>query len=287
MHCSSIIRCLSQKVGLVLLIGVVMTAVMPVQADVLVSPLRVYLDDEQRTATVIMRNPSDGPRTYRLEWIEQHMSEDGVMSKYKKGGPVKHSVASPYLLLSPRQITVQSKSNQKVRIQYRPKPDMAPGEYRSYLLFKVLSEVSEPTSTTKLDGGEGMVLTLSMQMNVAIPVVVKHQVSKLPEVSIENVEPMFATGPGQPSKLSVLLKRTGQVGSYGRVVVEMQLDESSPVRRIGLKENVNIFAELSQRRVLLPLADVKIPAGAWLRVAYEGTHEYAGVLWAEQVLQVR
>lgn len=62
-----------------------MLLALPARADVLVSPQRVSLDDDKRSTTVILRNPSAGPRTYRLEWIEQRMSEDGVYSAYKDG----------------------------------------------------------------------------------------------------------------------------------------------------------------------------------------------------------
>jgi len=73
MRCSSLIHFLYRQLGKVMLIVTVMVAAISTQADVLVSPLRVYLDDDQRSTTVIMRNPSDGPRTYRLEWIAAYV----------------------------------------------------------------------------------------------------------------------------------------------------------------------------------------------------------------------
>lgn len=286
MRCGSLVHSLYRKFGQMMLVGVIMMTVMPVQADVMVSPLRVYLDDEQRTATVIMRNPSDGPRTYRLEWLEQRLSEDGVYIKYKEGETPLHSPASPYLRLSPRQITVQPGTNQKVRVQLRPKPDMAPGEYRSHLLFSVVPELSEPTSTSEIDGGEGMTLMLNMQMSVAIPVVVNYQVNEVPEVKMVSVDTLPATAPGQTAKLSVLLQRTGLAGSFGRVVVEMQLDENSSVERIGMVDNISLFADVSKRRVPVVLRDAEIPVGAWVRVVYEGMAEYAGLIWDEKVFKV-
>lgn len=294
MRCSLMKQSFYRKSGSILILTTLVMAMlilaMPARAEVLVSPLRVYLDDDKRSATVILRNPSQGPRTYRLEWLEQSMSEDGVYSEYKEGETLKHSPASPYLRLSPRQITVQPNSNQSVRVEYRPGKDMAAGEYRSHLIFRVVEELSEPYSTQKIAGGEddkGMTLMVSMQLSVAIPVVVRHQVAEAPQVKIASVDVVPATGPGQPLQLAVLIQRSGLAGSIGQVIVDMQRSADSAVERIGNAGNIGLFADIGQRRVVLNLRDNNIPAGAWVRVAYEGTDEYAGVLWDEKVFQSR
>jgi len=291
MRCSSLIRCLYRKSGQVVLVGAAMLAVMllatPVRADILISPIRVHLDDDNKTASVILRNPSKGPRTYRLEWIEQRMSEDGIYKQYKEGEVVQHSVASPYLRLSPRQVTVPANGNQSVRIQYRPSADMKPGEYRSHLFFRVMPELSEPFSVTEMSGGEGITLKLNMQLSMSIPVVVKHQVSELPEVKIIAVDPVPATAPGQSAQLAVTLQRSGMAGSFGKVVVEMQAGPDAPVELIGMAGNVSVYADAAQRRLVLNLRDQQIPVGAWLRVAYEGMEEYKGHIWDEKVFQNR
>ncbi len=267
--------------------GVALFAVSAAQANMLVSPVRVQLDDSNTSVEVTLRNPSDGPRTYRLMWVEKKMLENGSYVDYKEGEKPEHNPASPYLRLSPRQVTVAPKTNQRVRVQYRPSPGMKKGEYRSHLLFKVVSDVSEPYSTQEIEGGDGGIsVILNMQLSVAIPVIVKHGVTGHPTVTITDVEPILKDGGGKPS-FSITLQRSGEGGSYGRVVVDMQVSPQEPVRRIGLSDNVSIYAESNKRKVLLGLADVKIPKGAWVRVAYEGTEEFKGLLWDEQVFQIR
>lgn len=287
MRCNPVMPGSYRKGGSLLVVMALLMLALPVRAEMLVSPLRVHLDDDKRVAMVILRNPSDGPRTYRLEWLEQRMAEDGIYSEYKPGEAMKHSPASPYLRLSPRQITVQPNSNQSVRVEYRPGKEMAPGEYRSHLMFRVVEEVSEPYSVEKMGDDKGMTLTLNMQLNIAIPVVVKHQLSEPPQVKIASVDTLPPPAPGQAAQLSILLQRTGLSGSFGQLVVDMQRNADAPVERIGMAENISVFADVPQRRVVLNLRDANIPAGAWLRVAYEGMDEYAGTLWDEQIFQVR
>ena len=288
MRCNSMFRLLPCKLVLPSFAAVILMLLsITAQADVLVSPLRVHLDESNQTAAVIVRNPSDGPRTYRLEWIEQRMTEEGTYIKYKEGEEVQHRPASPYLRVSPRQVTVPARSNQSVRVNYRPASNMAPGEYRSHLLFSVIPELSNPLSVQTIDKGDGITLELSMQLSIAIPVVVTHQLDEMPQVTIAEVEPLPASALGQSAQLAVVIQRSGLGGSFGKVVVDMQVDSEAPVERIGMADNISVYAEMDQRRLVLKLRDQQIPTGAWLRVAYEGAAEYKGVLWAEQVFQTR
>ncbi len=289
MRCNPEIRGLYRKSGSVLILMALATAMLvmatPVRADMLISPLRVLLDKDNQTASIILNNPSDGARTYRLEWVDQQMSEDGVYRPYKEGE--SRQSASSYLRLAPRQITVAAKSSQSVRVSFHSNADMAPGEYRSHLLFKVLEDVSEPYSVSKIGAGEGMTMQLNMQLSMSIPVVIRYRVTAQPNVKIAKVEPVPTTAPGQAAQLAVVLQRSGVASSFGRVIIEMQVTPDAPVEKIGQADNISIFTDMAERRLILSLRDSSIPAGAWLRIAYEGTDEYAGVLWDEKVFQSR
>lgn len=296
MRFSSVMQGGYRKGGSVLVLAtfvmvmVMLMMALPARADVLVSPQRVYLDDDKRSTTVTLRNPSAGPRTYRLEWLEHSMSEDGVYREYKEGEALKHSPASPYLRLSPRQVTVQPNSNQSVRVEFKPGKEMKPGEYRSHMIFRVVEALSEPMSVQNIVGegdNKGMTLVVSMQMSVAIPVVVRHQVTETPQVKIVSVDVVPAAAPGQPLQLAVLMESRGLVGSIGRVSVDMQRNAGAAVERIGAADGISIFAEVGKRRLVVSLRDSSIPTGAWVRVAYEGVDEYAGILWDEKVFQVK
>lgn len=257
-------------------------------AEMLVSPVRLLLQEPGETANFILRNPSNGPRTYRLEWIEQEQTRNGVGARIEGGAPVHHPQASPHLRFTPRQITVEPNSNQIVRVSFRPEGDLKPGEYRSHLLFRVIPEISEPVATQQLSSGESKVsLQLDMQMSIAVPVVVRYQMPNPPEVRITEITPRPASANEQAAQLTVLLKLNGQVSSFGRVTVDLQTTRDAPVERIGLLENISVFPDVGERQLLISLRDRTFPPGAFIRVAYEGTAEYRGTVWHEQVLQVR
>ena len=242
------------------------------------------MDDDNTSATLILRNPSTGSRTYRLSWEDKLADGNGGYSMITEGE--EWPSAKEMVRLSPRQITVGPNENQTVRFSWRPPADLAAGEYRSHLLLQVIPDISEPTAT--LDGAgseEGVGIQVFMQMSFSIPVVVRHD-TDAPQVSISGVKAV----PGKSKEhmgLDVSFDRVGEASSFGKVVVELQRDANSPVEQIGEYKELSIFQEVKKRTVTIPLRDAEIPEGAWVRVAYEGLNEYKGILWAEKVFQAK
>ena len=262
-----------------------MAMVAPAWSDMLISPTRAYMDSDNRSATLVLRNTSDGSRTYRLSWEDKRMNDRGNYEMVQEGED--WSSAAKMIRFSPRQITVGPGENQTVRLNFRPPADLEPGEYRSHLKLQVVAEESEPASVIEMDDPEreGVGFRLFMQMSFSIPVIARHQVSA-PSVAISDVAVVPATSERNMS-LAVTLDREGQASSYGRLVVEMQRDANSPVEVIGRRDEMYVFHENDQRVMRVPLRDRAIPAGSWIRVAYEGIAEYEGRLWDERVFQSR
>lgn len=253
-------------------------------ADMLISPTRVLMDDTNRNTTLVLRNPSDGSRTYRLSWQDKRVDENGGYTMITEGE--EWPSAKGMVRISPRQITVGSNENQTVRFNWRPPADLPSGEYRSHLLLEVIPDISEPIATLGNKAAEdGVGVQVFMQMSFSIPVVVRHN-TDAPKVSIEDVKAV-AIKDGKHLGLQLTFDRAGNASSYGRVSVEMQRNSNSPVEQIGEYGELSIFQEVSRRKITIPLRDARIPEGAWVRVAYEGLNEYTGILWDEKVFQAK
>lgn len=268
----------------VFILGAYLLAATAASASMLVSPTRAVLDQESPSAEFILRNTGSGPRTYRLEWVEQRMNANGSYAPIAESENW-HSAAA-MLRFSPRQITVGPGENQLVRLKYRPPADVAAGEYRSYLRFQVLADISEPTMVLEQGqtDGSGMGFRLNMQMSFNVPVVVRHNAESA-AVSLTEVKVLQPDDKEQSLRLGVTLARRGQASSFGAVLVEMQRDANSPVEIIGRRNDIAVFHEMSQRNVIIPLRDEAIPAGAWIRIAYEGRQEFQGKTWDEKVFK--
>lgn len=271
------------------LIGMLLLLSVPaVNADMLISPTRAYLDtDGNRQTELVLRNTSDGSRTYRLSWEDKRVV-DNKGSYQAIGENEDWPSAGDLVRFSPRQITVGAGENQKIRLSLRPPASLEPGEYRSHLRLQVVAEESEPSGVMEMDdpNRDGVSFRIFMQMSFSIPVVVRHEVGP-PEVAISDVRVIPGEGDTRDMSLRVELERTGEASSYGELVVEMQRDSKSPVQLIGRKKNVYVFHETRQKVLELSLKGQSVPPGSYIRVAYEGIDEYEGKVWDEKVFQSR
>lgn len=256
------------------------------RADMLISPTRAALDTENnRQVELVLRNTSNGSRTYRLGLEDKRVIDAKGTYKAVEDGEDFPSAAG-MIRFSPRQITVGPGENQTVRLSLRPPANLEPGEYRSHLRLQVVAQESEPSGVMEMGDPdrEGVAFKLFMQMSFSIPVVVRHQI-EVPDVAISNIKVVPAAGDDRRISLDVELTRTGEASSYGEVVVEMQKDRNSPVEMIGRKKGVYLFHETGRKIVNVPLRDQRIPPKSYIRVAYEGIEEYKGRLWDERIFQ--
>ena len=267
---------------LTLLVSLVCCLGTTVNAEMLISPTRIMVDEENRSATMTLRNTSNGPRTYRLSWEDKRATETGSYTDVAESEDWPS--AQELIRFSPRQITVGPSENQVIRFSFRPPSDLPSGEYRSHLLLKVIPDISEPTSTLEGSGpSENVGIQVAMQMSFSIPVVARYN-TDLPTVSISDVKAVPLKS-GDGVRLALSLNREGNSSSFGNIKVEMQQDSTSDIELIGKYEHLSIFSEINQRNVFIPLRDKSIPKGAVVRIAYEGTDEYKGTLFAEKVFK--
>jgi P pilus assembly chaperone PapD len=254
-------------------------------SDMLISPTRAALDTDSRQTELILRNTSDGPKTYRLSWENKRVIDGKGTYKAVEEGEEWPSAAE-MIRFSPRQITVGPGENQTVRLSLRPPADLEPGEYRSHLRLQVVAEESEPSAVMEMDDPDrdGVGFKLFMQMSFSVPVVVRHKVEP-PEVAISDIKVVPGSGEDRNMSLSVELTRAGAASSYGEIVVEMQKDRDSPVERIGRKQGVYVFHETDRKTVSVRLRDQFVPPESYIRVAYEGIEEYEGRVWDEKIFQ--
>jgi len=259
------------------------------QADILISPQRVVMDDNTRQTVISLHNPGTSPRSYRLEWVERQQTASGDLQAIaSKDAPRS---AAELVRFSPRRVTVAPGSTQTVRLDFRPTTNLAPGEYRSHLRIGM-----EPAKDAQGGKGgtevareerDGMTFRLEALMSFAVPVFVRHGAGSVTS-NIVQVQPAMADRDGkrQPA-LDITLSRSGEHSAYGKLVVYQQQNANAPVEKIGETAGVAIYTEIDQlTRNILLRPDARLTPGSWIRVAFEGEGPQAGQVFSERVLQI-
>lgn len=254
----------------------------PASADLLISPQRAMLDAKTSNVTIHLNNPGSVTRSYRLEWVERQLREDGTLEILESGSNPR-SIAN-MVRFSPRQVTVPAGKTQTIRLDYRPPAGLAPGEYRSHLLIR---QESPETSAQSEGREEGITFQIEALMSFTLPIFVRHGEGNS-AAQITGVQPTTVerNGMKEPA-LNVTLTRDGNFSTYGQLVVYQQMQANSPVEEIGKAGGVAIYTEVNkQQRVISLKPGTQLTPGSWIRISYEGEGSDRGRTFSESVFQI-
>jgi fimbrial chaperone protein len=184
-------------------------------ADLMINPTRIVFENNQRSAQVDVINDGSTPATYRVSLVNRRMTDTGEFKDITEPGD-GDKFAAPMLVYSPRQIVLQPGSQQLVRIALRKPAELAPGEYRSHLMFE---KVADPTLTNSLESqvkpsSNEVGVTIAALIGVSIPVIVRQGKTQA-ATTISDVVVEKAAAAGQPATLSLQLNRSGSRSVYG------------------------------------------------------------------------
>lgn len=260
----------------------------------LIAPTRVVFEGSQRSAALTLINIGNEVATYRISFIQMEMTEAGQIVEIKEDeadGPRRWR-ADRLVRYSPRQVTLKPHTPQTVRMRLRKPAELAPGEYRSHLLFRAIpSAKSFPTLIESSKPGSDSVIQIELipVYGLAIPVIVRHgktaATARLTNLSLR-APPQ---GGADPPILSLQISRDGNRSVCGNVTVT-HVNVGGQEHVIGRVDRVAVYTPTALRRLDVPL---KPPPGLTLkngrlRVTYTEMGETNKVLAdAEIILEAR
>lgn len=234
-----------------------------------ITPRRIILESRDRTGELTLVNMGNQEGTFRIEVLNYRQSADGTYATLD--GPLDPRFNPDDILrLSPRQFTIPAGGRQKVRFSLRKPADLPEGEYRFHLLATRVTEMGPPVP---VESGERRVSVLT-NIATAIPVVVRHG-SLTVEASLHNLRYIPADQDGNPA-MEFTIRRSGSAGTIGTVRAYWYPQSGQP-SEIGVLRNTNLFSELSERTLTMPLQSAPSGHGR-IRLVYlndEGSGTYA------------
>jgi P pilus assembly chaperone PapD len=265
--------------AVVLLIAAVAMAQTPQQPGsvgaLLVAPTRVVFNERTRTAEIALINTGLSATTYRISFRHVRMKSDGQLEDVEQADGERF--ADPYLLFTPRQVTLEPRVAQTIRVRLRLPPDASGGEYRVHLEFRRLP----PANINEGDAGEGNVAIRIVPIySVSIPLLVRRGATEA-ELSIDD---LAVHGEGDAAEATFTLKRSGTRSTYGNVTLRFVPGNGAAEETVGVMNGVSIYVPQNERRMRIPLR-APLRNGA-LRVTYVDAEGTAGAAPVEQVLLV-
>lgn len=253
-------------------------------ADLMLNPVRIVFENNQRAAQVDLINNGAETATFRIRLVNRRMSDIGEFTVVDS--PASGELFADGLLrYSPRQVVLAPGAGQAVRLMLRKPSSLAPGEYRSHLMFEKVPEAQGATSIETQGGpaGDEFAIKLTALVGASIPVIVRHgdtaATVTLSQLALQH------PAPDQAPVLALQMERSGNRSVYGDLAVSFT-PQGGAEQVIGKVGGIAVYTPNRLRRAKLALQAPPglVLANGTLRVTYRERPDNGGKLLAEAAL---
>lgn len=231
------------------------------------STYRIYLDNDNSTASFIMFNKEDQSQTCELDVGHRGFDEMGNMLRIDDSVTPFNS-AAPWFRYSPRNFIAGPHLTQTVRFTLRRKANSNAAEYRSYLKVYCDTDAAPVASESDLDQPKVGVKPRIVQN---VPIIVR--TGKL------DAQISFSSMLLQNKQLSFIIHRKGNRSVYGT----LQLVNKKNDEVIDYTRNVSLYTETNQ--LAQQLSTSGIPANQ-LALRFVEDEKYGGTITFQQEVKL-
>ncbi len=243
--------------------------------DLLVAPTRVVFEERKRSAELNLSNIGQGRATFRITLVRMEMDETGGI-KELPFDPGTENLRSLFRF-SPRQVTLDPRESQTVRIQVRKPAQLPEGEYRLHMTFRAVPS-DAPAPQAVAETPKGIAIKLTPVYGIAIPLIVRHGKTS---ASVSITAPTFEAKNGV---LRFRLNRSGNQLVYGDLQATLLPAAGAP-EVLAEASGLAVYTPNSSRTVSLPIRKGRsLPPGSRIRIAYTQPVLDGGHLFAETVM---
>jgi len=247
--------------------------------DLLIAPTRLVFEGNTRTTTLTLLNIGKDTATYRISFIHLRMTDIGELLPIDKP-EAGEMFADDIVRFTPRQVVLEPRVAQVVRLQLRLPANLANGEYRSHLLFRAIPVV-EPATADDTAPATGIGIKITPIYGLSIPVIVRHG-TKPATVAVTDLQLIPGEKAVDPMVLSLKLNREGDQSCYGNITVTFT-PAGGKEEIVGRINGVAVYTPNTSRLVqivLTPPEGVTLTGGR-LTLTYQLKPEDGGDILAQ------
>jgi P pilus assembly chaperone PapD len=216
---------------------------------VMVAPTRLILGSGARTGELSLVNTGTARATYRIGLTHMRMNENGGITEVTNPSPEEKALEQ-LVRFSPRQVELEPQVAQTVRVQFRPQPGLAAGEYRVNLIVQAIPE-SAPIEEKK---GDGLSVQIATVYGVSVPVIIRvgetSASARLSGLAIESAK-----------GLQFRIERSGNRSVFGHLTAKFT-PAGGKERVVGSLRGIAVYPQLDARNVTMALAgDASLGSG--------------------------
>jgi hypothetical protein len=237
------------------------------QGRLMVHPTRLVLDDaiprskadrqgflqnRGRSGEILLVNGGQERGTYRISMVNMDMAEDGsVHDVPRQPGRIN---AEDLIRYAPKQVTLEPHSTQAVRIQVRLPEGLAPGEYRSHMVFRAVPNAAPPRAPEAGAEAKGFSVKLTPIYGLSIPIIIRHGATQV-STDLTGLQLLPPAGPEGPPVFQFRINRKGNKSVFGDLEI-LWSPRVGLSRVVASRNGIAIYAKLSHRDFALDLPEL-------------------------------
>jgi hypothetical protein len=254
------------------------------QGDLLVTPTRVVFEGNKQRESLSLVNMGTETTTYSVSFVQKKMNEDGSFVDIVEELPGQ-PFADPYLRIFPRQVTLAPQEAQVIMLQYRRKPEMASGEYRSHLYFRSEKDYAALGQKDTIKDSKSLSVQIIPIFGMSIPVIIRtgevSVTAALKDLKLEIVDKSNRI-------LNLNIYRAGNISLYGDIRVSF-VPSIGKAYEIAAVNGVGVYTNIEKRNINIRLNNSS--GNVWTRgtikVSYISNGGGKPVVYAENELEIK
>ena len=250
--------------------------------DLLTTPTRIVFEGNKQKGEVNLVNIGKDTATYSISFIQYNMTEEGGFVTIEKPDSGL-MYADSYLRVYPRKVILAPGEPQVIMLQYRRKPDMLAGEYRSHLYFRA------ETDNKPLGSGKKDTAALSVQLvpvyGLSIPVIIRNGEVNV-NCTLSNLK--LETKQDSIQIVRFTINRMGNISIYGDVKIEY-IPTGGLAVEVGEAKGVGVYTNINKRNFEMRLNNSagKILNKGKLKIQYISNSKTNYKVFAQEEIEIK
>ncbi|HEX8376615.1 MAG TPA: hypothetical protein VF602_02280 [Pedobacter sp.] len=240
------------RLSLVLIIFLLATNSVKAQGNLQIMPKRVVFETGKRFQELNLSNIGHDSAKYVISFINYRMKENGEFEEITSPEEGQN-FADKYLRIFPRTITLGPNEAQSIKLQTIRTSDLPAGEYRSYLYFRAVPNLTPLGDTkSKADTAKNISIKLIPLFGLSIPAIIRVGETNS-NISISDIS---LDSTNSAPKLKITFNRTGNSSVYGHLFIKYIAPDGTE-RQVGVAKGLAIYTPNKKRYFTLELEQNK------------------------------
>ncbi len=268
---------------LLVLFLVLNSSLIMAQGNLLITPRRLVFDGQKKSQELNLANTGKDTAKYVISFVQIRMKEDGGFTTITEPDSGQR-FADKYLRFFPRMVTLGPNEAQVIKIQLTKTNELQPGEYRSHIYFRAVSN-EKPLGEEAPKDSTTIAVKLTAIFGITIPVIIRVGPSNT-QVSLSDLS--LSSSVDSLHRMNFTINRSGNMSVYGDITTDY-IAPNGKITPVGSIKGIAVYTPNSLRHVWIDLiknVGVDYHSGK-LRVTFSTPVEEKSAKLAETVLTLQ